>query len=53
MDLLRGINNYDAPRQMLHAYRLSFCHPITGMKLNLKAPIPADFKKNNLMANLD
>jgi 23S rRNA pseudouridine1911/1915/1917 synthase len=45
--------NYDAPRQMLHAYRLSFCHPITGMKINLKAPIPADFKKNNLMANLD
>lgn len=45
--------NYDAPRQMLHAYRLSFCHPITGMKLNLQAPIPADFKKNNLMASLD
>lgn len=45
--------NYDAGRQMLHAYRLSFCHPITGMKINLKAPIPADFKKNNLMANLD
>ena len=44
---------YDAPRQMLHAYRLSFCHPITGMKINLKAPLPADFKKNNLMANLD
>jgi 23S rRNA pseudouridine1911/1915/1917 synthase len=45
--------SYNVPRQMLHAYRLSFCHPITGMKIHLKAPIPADFKKNNLMANLD
>jgi 23S rRNA pseudouridine1911/1915/1917 synthase len=45
--------HYDVPRQMLHAYRLSFCHPITGMKINLQAPVPADFKKNNLMANLD
>jgi len=46
-------NKYDVPRQMLHAYRLSFCHPITGMKIDLKAPLPPDFKKNNLMANLD
>ncbi len=45
--------HYDAPRQMLHAYRLSFCHPITGMKINLKAPLTEDFKKNNLMDNLD
>lgn len=45
--------HYDAPRQMLHAYRLHFCHPITGETINLKAPLTKDFKKNNLMPNLD
>jgi 23S rRNA pseudouridine1911/1915/1917 synthase len=44
-------------RQLLHAYTLSFKHPITGKDLFLKAPIPEDvkefiyklgFKKNNL-----
>jgi 23S rRNA pseudouridine1911/1915/1917 synthase len=44
---------YDTPRQMLHAYRLSFSHPITGERINLKAPLTKDFKKNNLMPNLD
>ena len=44
---------YDACRQMLHAHRLTFYHPITGMRVDLKASIPEDFKKNNLMANLD
>ncbi len=33
------------PRVMLHAERLALAHPITGRKLNLKAPIPADFRK--------
>jgi 23S rRNA pseudouridine1911/1915/1917 synthase len=31
-------------RQLLHAYRLSFLHPITEMPMKLSAPIPADFK---------
>lgn len=44
---------YDAPRQMLHAYRLSFSHPITGVRIDLKAPLTEDFKKNNFTANLD
>lgn len=44
---------YDATRQMLHAYRLTLYHPITGMRIDLKAPLPDDFKKNNLMVNLD
>lgn len=30
------------PRQMLHAWRLSFQHPVTGDPLALEAPIPAD-----------
>jgi 23S rRNA pseudouridine1911/1915/1917 synthase len=34
----------DAERQLLHAYRLSFTHPITGATLNLTAPLPEDIK---------
>jgi 23S rRNA pseudouridine1911/1915/1917 synthase len=44
---------YEASRQMLHAYRLKLRHPLTGNLLDLKAPLPEDFKKINLMANLD
>jgi len=32
-------------RQLLHAYRLSFTHPITHSPISLTAPIPGDFKK--------
>lgn len=32
-------------RQMLHAYRLNFIHPITRESISLAAPIPEDFKK--------
>ncbi len=31
-------------RQLLHAYRLEFDHPITGTSLRLTAPIPEDMK---------
>lgn len=31
-------------RQMLHAYRLSLAHPITGINLTFTAPIPEDMK---------
>jgi 23S rRNA pseudouridine1911/1915/1917 synthase len=31
------------PRQMLHAWKLSFRHPRTGEPLSFTAPIPADF----------
>ncbi len=30
-------------RQMLHAFRLTLPHPITGALLNLEAPLPEDF----------
>ena len=30
-------------RQMLHAWRLSFQHPVSGRELSLEAPIPEDF----------
>jgi 23S rRNA pseudouridine1911/1915/1917 synthase len=31
------------PRQALHAWRLAFVHPRTGVRLALEAPIPEDF----------
>ena len=32
-----------ADRQLLHAWRLSFKHPVDGRALNFEAPVPADF----------
>ena len=32
-----------APRQMLHARRISFPHPVTGEVMQFEAPIPDDF----------
>lgn len=34
---------YGVSRQLLHAYYLEFCHPMTGKVLQLTAPIPEDF----------
>jgi len=40
---LRQITNYSAPRQMLHAWKLFFNHPITQEKITIEAPLPQDF----------
>lgn len=32
----------NAPRQMLHAWRLRLTHPITGRKMKFEAPVPQD-----------
>ncbi|OGC82404.1 MAG: hypothetical protein A2V81_02510 [Candidatus Abawacabacteria bacterium RBG_16_42_10] len=32
-------------RQMLHAYQMSFIHPVTKKQCTIKAPLPYDFKK--------
>jgi len=32
-----------ARRQMLHAWRLSITHPVTGQKMAFEAPLPKDF----------
>lgn len=32
------------PRVMLHAERLTFPHPVTGVEMTVVAPIPADFQ---------
>jgi 23S rRNA pseudouridine1911/1915/1917 synthase len=39
-------------RQMLHAWRLGFSHPRTGKRLNFQSPIPADFVKAGVPADL-
>lgn len=35
---------YGIDRQMLHAYRLKFDHPITGIPLEFEAPVPKDMQ---------
>jgi 23S rRNA pseudouridine1911/1915/1917 synthase len=34
---------YSAPRQMLHAFQLSFIHPQSGRRMTFQAPRPEDF----------
>ena len=34
-----------APRQMLHARRLGFPHPVTGDVVSAESPVPEDFEK--------
>lgn len=43
-DSVYGSSKSAAHRQMLHAYKLSFTHPITNEPMNLCAPIPSDMK---------
>jgi 23S rRNA pseudouridine1911/1915/1917 synthase len=38
-------SSHHVQRQLLHAYRLEFSHPITGALLTLLAPIPLDLKE--------
>jgi 23S rRNA pseudouridine1911/1915/1917 synthase len=42
-----------APRQVLHAARLAFDHPITGVRLNLRSEWPADLLPALAMAAAD
>jgi 23S rRNA pseudouridine1911/1915/1917 synthase len=41
----RKNNDIGATRQMLHASRLCFNHPITGKYMEFKAEIPGDMEK--------
>ena len=34
----------EIPRQMLHAHKISFSHPVSGEKMEFCAPIPEDFE---------
>ncbi len=38
----RRRSGLDVPRQFLHAQRLEFRHPVSGHRLELEAPLPAD-----------
>ena len=40
-----GNGRIPAPRQMLHAWKVSFPHPFTGEMLSFEAPFPADFQQ--------
>jgi 23S rRNA pseudouridine1911/1915/1917 synthase len=42
----------DFPRQMLHAWKLGFCHPRTGEWKNFEAPLPNDFEQAIVAAGL-
>ncbi len=44
-DTLYGKESEIIPRQALHALRLSFNHPATGVPLSVTAPLHEDFKK--------
>lgn len=48
-DSLYGVDRVNkrlhAERQMLHAKRLKFIHPLTGKALDLEAPLPPDMQK--------
>lgn len=39
----RRVGEVEVPRVMLHARRLELVHPVTGTRLVLEAPVPADF----------
>ena len=47
-DTLYGTSSSLIHRQALHAYRLSFIHPISSKRLTLTAPIPSDLKFANI-----
>ena len=38
-----GARRLPAPRQMLHAWKLTLPHPETGKEMSFEAPFPADF----------
>ncbi|MBR2744410.1 MAG: RluA family pseudouridine synthase [Clostridia bacterium] len=44
-DTLYGDKNTKVHRQLLHAYKLSFVHPITNKVVEYTAPIPRRYKK--------
>ncbi|MCX8157221.1 MAG: RluA family pseudouridine synthase [Verrucomicrobiae bacterium] len=40
---LAEATGYTPPRVMLHAWELTFCHPVTGRRHTFHAPWPSDF----------
>ncbi|WP_294655148.1 RluA family pseudouridine synthase [uncultured Fusobacterium sp.] len=52
-DATYGNSTDGIARQMLHAYRLEFTHPISKKEMVVTAPIPEDFKRALKFAGLD
>lgn len=52
-DATYGNSTDGIDRQMLHAYRLKFTHPISKKEMVVTAPIPEDFKRAAKFAGLD
>lgn len=52
-DATYGNSTDGIARQMLHAYRLKFTHPINKKEMVVTAPIPEDFKRAAKFAGLD
>jgi 23S rRNA pseudouridine1911/1915/1917 synthase len=50
-DKVYGKSVGDFSRQMLHAWRLGFFHPITENWLEFEAELPDDFRRNGADAN--
>jgi 23S rRNA pseudouridine1911/1915/1917 synthase len=42
--LYGGVTDAGLTRQALHAFRLAFTHPLTGVSLDLRSPLPADLR---------
>ncbi len=42
-DVYGGRQKLDTPRQMLHAWKLSLSHPVTGQMMDFESPFPGDF----------
>ena len=42
---LKELANYAAPRQLLHAHKITLKHPRTGKLMKFEAPWPLDFEK--------
>jgi 23S rRNA pseudouridine1911/1915/1917 synthase len=42
---LAELTGFQAARQMLHAWHLSFIHPRTGKRMRFEAPLPPDFEE--------
>jgi 23S rRNA pseudouridine1911/1915/1917 synthase len=44
-----AVKDDPVPRQMLHAHKLSFTHPVTGKRLHFASPPPRDFPRSAQM----
>ena len=52
-DSVYGNSSEGVKRQMLHAYKLKFIHPITKKEMVVTADIPEDFKRAAKFAGVD